>query len=233
MIFGEIFDLILRHADVVQPLLADLLAGAFHHGLLDVIAGGGVVQGIHPADIMAVGLALEVGLTVEAVADDPGGILHRDNAAGAGPAAAQGALADLLHIGRDGVANIHRGRGELALLHLAAELVGMAEIVGLSGDLLPQGPAFAGAVLQLELGGGVVGADGGVFHVAAQRGEDEVVLRQGDGPLLAVAQGGDLGGGLLAILAVKADVRDRGVVGDLDAVVFQAAQYRQGEGLVL
>ena len=79
----------------------------------------------------------------------------------------------------------------------------------------------------------MVGADGGVFHVAAQRGEDEVVLRQGDGLLLTVAQGGDLGGGLLAILAVKADVRDRGVVGDLDAVVFQAALYRQDEGLVL
>ena len=79
----------------------------------------------------------------------------------------------------------------------------------------------------------MVGTDGGVLHVAAQRGENEVVLRQSDGLLLAVVQGGDLGGDLLAAAAVKADVRDRGVVGDLDAVVFQAAQYRQGEGLVL
>ena len=37
-VLGQLLDLALRHADVVQPLHADLFAGALPHGLFHIVA---------------------------------------------------------------------------------------------------------------------------------------------------------------------------------------------------
>ena len=64
-------DLILGHADVVQPLHADLAAGAVTHGLLDVIAGLIAEQAVHPDAQLVLGLILELLLTVQRPAEQP------------------------------------------------------------------------------------------------------------------------------------------------------------------
>ena len=74
-------DLLLGHADVVQPLNADLEAGAVQQGLFDVIAGLIAEQAVHPDAELVFGLCQELLLAVQSPAQQPVGILHGDDAA--------------------------------------------------------------------------------------------------------------------------------------------------------
>ena len=92
---SQLGNVLLGHADVIQPLHADLSAGAVAHGLLDVIAGLVAEQAVDPDAELVLGLITELLLTVQGPAEQPAGILDRDDAAGDGVAAEGVTLADL------------------------------------------------------------------------------------------------------------------------------------------
>ena len=77
-------DLFGRHADVVQPLTADLLASAVPHGLLYIVAFLIGVQRIQPHKHHVLILGLELRLAVNGPGEIPvvGAVLDGDNAAG-------------------------------------------------------------------------------------------------------------------------------------------------------
>ena len=121
-------NVLLGHTDVVQPLHADLAAGAVAHGFLDVIAGLVAEQAVDPDAELVLGLVTELLLAVQGPAEQPAGILDCDNAAGDGVAAEGVSLADLLDILGDLV--VQGGNGgafPVGQLRLRAELFGMAE----------------------------------------------------------------------------------------------------------
>ena len=161
-------DLLLGHTDVVQPLHADLAAGAVTHGLLDVIAGLIAEQAVHPDAQLVLGLILELLLTVQRPAEQPAGVLDGDDAAGDGVAAEGVALADLADILRDLV--VQRGDGgalPVAQFRLRAELFRVTEGGVLCGNLLPQIPAVAGPDGGVEAGSFILCTNGAAFHAAA------------------------------------------------------------------
>ena len=61
---GELVDLLDGHAQVVEPLARDLLAGRLLDGLAGVVAGRVGVQGVDPDDDLVLRLVLEVRLAV-------------------------------------------------------------------------------------------------------------------------------------------------------------------------
>ncbi len=86
---------------MIEPLLADLLAGALAHGLLDVVAGLIGKEGVDPHAHSAGLLLLELWLAVDGPGEQPVGVLHAHDAAGDHAAGERVALADLLDIGQD------------------------------------------------------------------------------------------------------------------------------------
>ena len=62
----QLLDLVGGHTDVVQPLHADLLAGAFPHRLLDEVARLIAEQAVDPDAELVLGLIAELLLTVAA-----------------------------------------------------------------------------------------------------------------------------------------------------------------------
>ena len=227
-------DLILGHADVVQPLHADLAAGAVTHGLLDVIAGLIAEQAVHPDAQLVLGLILELLLTVQRPAEQPAGVLDGDDAAGDGVAAEGVALADLADILGDLV--VQRGDGgalPVAQLRLGAELFRVTEGGILCGDLLPQIPAVAGLDGGVETGGLILCAHGAAFHAAAVGDEQQIVLGQVDVRSLARVLHGDRACQLAALLDIELDIGDLGVVVELHAKAFQIVHHGQDDGFVL
>ena len=109
----------------------------------------------------------------------------------------------------------------------------MAEARILRGNLAPQVPAAALLDFGLELGGGVLAAQGGVLDAAAVRDKDEVVLGQVDGALLTVVQDVDAGRLLLAARAVERNVRDLCIVVELHAEALEVLDHGQDHRLVL
>ena len=230
----QLRDLILGHTDVVQPLHADLAAGAVAHGLFDVIAGLIAEQAVHPDAQLVLGLILELLLTVQRPAEQPAGVLDGDDAAGDGMAAEGVALADLADILRDLV--VQRGDGgalPVAQLRLGAELFRVTEGGILCGDLLPQIPAVAGLDGGVEAGSLILCTHGAAFHAAAVGDEQQIVLGQVDVGGLALVLHGDRACQLAALLDVKLHIRDLGVVVELHAKAFQIVHHRQDDGLVL
>ena len=84
---------------MIQPLHADLLAGAFAHRFLDIVAGLVAEQRVYPHEAVILGLLTELRLAVDRPAQQPGGILDGDDAAGDYLTGERVALADLLDIG--------------------------------------------------------------------------------------------------------------------------------------
>ena len=259
---GQLLDLLLGHAQVVQPLLADFLAGAIAHGLLHVVAGHVGEQAVEPHAHLSLGLGAELRLPVDGPGEQPAGVLHRHDAARHHTAGERVALADLLDVRQDLlIQRGHRGALPVALLRIAAELLGAAELRRLGRDLLPQIPAVAGGELGGEAGRGVLAAEGGVGHQAAGRDEDEVVFRERNGLLAArigsrgrlAVFGQPLGGidgrrivlthqsnlrGQLAVVvfgvvATEAHVGHMGVELEVHAVRLKVVHHRQDHGLVL
>ena len=137
-----------RHADVVQPLPADLLAGAVPHGLLHVVAFLVGIQGVQPHQHHVLVLRLELGLTVDRPGKIPvvGAVLDGDDAAGGHLAGAGITLADVHDVLDDLlVGGGHGGAHPVGGVHIGAEVVRVAElaVLGLSGNGLPHIPGLA------------------------------------------------------------------------------------------
>ena len=145
------------------------------------------------------------------------------------------ALADVFDIGDDLlVEGLDGGAHPVGLLGVVAELVGMTEGRILRGDLAPHIPAAALFELGVVRGGLVLAAHGGVFDAAAVRDENEVVLGEVDGLLLAVADDVDaLSQLVLGVRAVELDVCDLHAVVELDVVALEVLDHREDHGLVL
>ena len=231
----QFLDLVLGHADVVEPLHADLLAGALAHGLFDIIARLVGEEGVDPDEAVVLGLRAELRLAVDGPAHQPGGILHGDDAAGDDMAGERVALADIFDIGDDLlVEGLDGGAHPVGLLGVIAELVGMAEGRILRGDLAPHVPAAAGFDLVVVGGGLVLAAAGGIFDAAAVGDEDEVVLGEVDGVFLAVAEDVDALGELVGrVGAVKLHVHDLHAVVELDTEALEILDHREDHGLIL
>ena len=259
---GQLLDLLLGHAQVVQPLLADFLAGAIAHGLLHVVAGHVGEQAVEPHAHLPLGLGAELRLAVDGPGEQPAGVLHRHDAARDNAAGKRVALADGLDIRQDLlVQRGHRGAFPVALLRVAAELLGTAELRRLGRDLLPQIPAVTRGELGCEAGWLVLAAEGGVGHQAAGRDEDEVVFRERNGLLAReVDRRGRLAVGLhalgrvhrrravlahqpnlrsqlpvivLSVIAAEAHISHVGVELEVDAVGLKIVHHGQDHGLVL
>ena len=219
---------------MVQPLHADLLAGAVAHGLFDIIAGLVAEQAVDPDTQLILGLIAELLLTVQRPAEQPAGVLDRNDAAGDGVTAEGIALADLLDILRDLV--IQGGDGgalPVGQLRIRAELFGVAEGRILCGDLLPQIPAVARLDGGVETGCLVLGTHGAALDAAAVGDEQQIVLGQVDVGHLACVLHGDRACHLAAALNVELDVRDLGVVVELHAKALQVLDHGQDDGLIL
>ena len=145
------------------------------------------------------------------------------------------ALADVFDIGDDLlVEGLDGGAHPVGLLGVVAELVGMTEGRILRGDLAPHIPAAALFELGVVRGGLVLAAHGGVFDAAAVGDEDEVVFREVDGLLLAVADDVDaLSQLVLGVRAVEFDICDLHAVVELNVVALKVLDHREDHGLVL
>ena len=231
---GHVLDFALRHADVIQPLHADLLTGTLPHRLFHIVTGLIGEQGIHPHQTVILGLLAELRLAVDGPAHEPAGVLHGDDTAGDHLAGEGIPLADVLDIGDDAlIQRLHRGAHPVGLLRIIAELVGMAEGGILSGDLAPHIPAAALLDLGVVGGGCVLAAHGGVLYAAAVGDEHQIVLRQVDGLVLAVPDDVDALGHLPMGGAVKLHVGHLHAEVELDAEALQILHHGQDHGLIL
>ena len=165
--------------------------------------------------------------------DKPGN--YGDDAACDGVATERVTLADLLDILRDLVVQRSDGGAfPVGMFRVGAELFRIAECGVLCSDLLPQIPAVARPDGGIKACGLVLRADGAALHAAAVRDEDEVVFREVDGLLLAVADDVDaLSQLVLGVRAVELDVCDLHAVVELDVVALEVLDHREDHGLVL
>lgn len=144
---GELGDLGLGDAHVVQPLLRDFLAGALGHGLLDVVARHVDEQPVDPDHDLVGRLLLEVRLAVHRPAHEPLRVAHADDAARHDLAAEGVALADLLDISRDPlVERRHRRRLPFRVGNVGAKDVGSSKDAVLGRDAAPQIPRRSGTL---------------------------------------------------------------------------------------
>ena len=129
---------------MVKPLLRNFPPRAFPHGLFHIITGNIRKQSVYPHHQLILGLILEMRLSVQSIAHQPLGILHRDNTPGHHLAAEGISLADFLYIRRDPVIQCSDGcRFPIGSLGIGAEFIRMAEGRILGCDVAPQLPAAA------------------------------------------------------------------------------------------
>ena len=220
---------------MVQPFHANFLAGAFPHGLLDVIAGLIGEQAIYPYQALILGLIAELGLAVDGPAHEPAGILYRYDAAGDYATAEGIAFADTLNIRDDAVIQGgHGGAHPVGLFGIEAEFVGMAKGGVLDRDAPPHIPAAAFLDFRAKIGGHILAAHGGVLNAAAIGDENKIVIRQHDEILLVVAQHFD-GSGVLAAIRfdVKFHIDHFRAVMELHIMAFQVTHHGQDHGFIL
>ena len=230
----QILDLILRDADVIQPLHADFFAGAVPHVLFDVIARHIRIQAVKPYEALILGLAVELRLPVDRPAQKPSGIPRGADAAGNHLAGQRVALADVPDIGKDPlIQRIHGYTHPFAFIRIAIKLLRMAKGRVLRGDLPPKIEGSARLDLRPVFAGFVLAANGGVFHIAAVGDEQIVVLGQIQPPRLIVRQQLHAPGHLSAIGDLKAHIHDLCVEVELCAMIFQVLYHRKDHGFVL
>ena len=176
----------------------------------------------------------ELLLAIESPAEEPAGILDRDDAARDGMAAERIPLANFFDILRDGI--VQRGDGRtfpVGFLGFGAELIRVAERGVLRRDPPPEIPAIArfdGGVKARRL---VLRTHGTALHTAAVGNEKQVVLGQVDGLHLALMVYRDGAGLLAADFNVELHIRYLCLIKELDAVVFQVTGHGQDDGLIL
>ena len=224
---------------MIEPLAADLFAGALAHGLADVVARTVGVERVQPHEHRVLILRLELRLTVDRPGKVPvlGAVLDRDDAAGRDLALARVAVADVDDVPDDLLVRRGDGRAHpVGGVHVGAELVRVAvfAVLGLRSDVLPHIPALALAVLDAGKVGrvGLVAVAGGI-GAAAVRDEHEIVLNEIERLLLAVLHVNDgLGDSLIAVL-FDDDVLHVHAVLDAHAVGFKILHEREDHALVL
>lgn len=177
---GIFLDLLFRDADVVEPLLADFLPRALLHRLLDIVSWPVGEKAINPDADLALGLGMELGLTVDGPGQIPVvlGILDRHDASGGHLARERISLADGLDVRDDLV--IQGGDGgahPVGLLDIVAEDAWTAEGGILPGDVLPKVPAVPSSVLNLgKVRLLVLASIAGNIGAAAVGDEDQVIF---------------------------------------------------------
>ena len=225
-------NLILRHAQMVQPFLRDFRTGAFAHRLFHIVARHIAEQAVNPDDQLILRLILEMRLAVQRVAHQPVGILDCDDAAGHDLAAERIALADLLDIRRNAVVQRGDRRGfPISLIGLRAEFIRMSKRRILRRDVAPQLPASA--VLIVELRRVIVVAQRGIFRAAAVGHEDKIVFRQRNRSFLSFPDTDDPAGYLLLSGDFKFNIGHARIIFKLHVMLFQIFYHRQNQGFVL
>ena len=137
-------DTVLGDASVVQPLLADLCAGALAHGLLDKAALAVGEERVHPHKYVALGLGLELWLAVDGPAEQLLRVARGHDAARYHAAGERVSAADVLNRRENlGVIGIDGGAHPVGLLGVTAEHIGMAKrtVRRLRGNPTPHVPA--------------------------------------------------------------------------------------------
>ena len=146
---GELVDLLDGHAQVVEPLVRDLLAGRLLDGLAGVVAGRVGVQGVDPDDDLVLRLVLEVRLAVDRPGQQPAGVAGGHDAAGDHLAGEGVALGDLLDVAGDALVPRRHGAGlPLRLGDVRAEDIRVAEGLVLRRDLAPPVPCRGRPLLE-------------------------------------------------------------------------------------
>ena len=219
---------------MIQPLHADFLAGALAHRLLDEVAGLVCEQRVHPHQAMILRLLAELRLAVDRPAHQPGGILHRHDAAGHDLAGERIALADGLDIRDNSLIERFNGSAHpVGLLGIVAEFVRMAERRILRGNSAPHIPAAAGLNLRVIRRRRILAAHRGIFHAAAVGDKDEIVFRQADALFLAVPDGLDRLGNLALRRAVEQHVHNLHAEMELHSHLFKVFHHRQDHRFIL
>ena len=231
---SQVRDLLHRHADVVEPLLGDLLSGTLLHGLFHIVAGYVGKEAVHPDAHLLRLLLLELPLAVDGPAQQPLGVLTADDTAGDHLPGAGVPLADVGDIGEDLVVQSgDGGRLPVGLGDVGAELLRPSKGGVLLGDVLPQAPAPAGAHLRVPVGGMVLVAVDGPLGAGAVGDKHQVVLREDNALLRAVDPALDGGGRLSAVPDVEDHIGDFGAEAEVHPRLLQVLLHGQDQGLVL
>ena len=219
---------------MIQPLHADLLAGAFAHGLFDKVAGLVGEERIDPDEAVVLRLLAELRLAVDGPAHKPRRVLHGDDASRDNLTGKRVSLADFLDIRNDAlIERFDRRAHPVGLLRIRAELVGVTESGVLRSNFAPHVPAAAGLELGVVRCRHVLAAHRGVLHTAAVCDEHQIVFRQIDAVFPAVVNHLNALCDLLSIAAVKQNIRHLCIEMELHAVAFQILDHRQNHRLIL
>ena len=130
---------------MIQPLTANLFAGAVPHGFLHIVAFLVGIEGIQPYKYHILVLRLELRLTVDRPGEIPvvRAVLDSDDTAGRYLAGTRIPLADFHDILNDLlVGGCHRSTHPVGRVHIRAEFIRIAEltVLSLSGDGFPHIP---------------------------------------------------------------------------------------------
>ncbi len=175
----QFLDFFFRHTQMIKPLCCDFFTGAFLHRFFDIIAGHIREQAVNPyADLLFL-LFLELSLSVDRPAQQPGGILTAYDTTGHHSAASWVTFTNICDIRQNLVIQCgHRSGFPVGLCDVGAELFRMAESLILCGYIFPQVPAAAGPHFGITVGRMVLIAVHGAFRTASVGNEYQVVFRE-------------------------------------------------------
>ena len=151
-LLGESVNFIGRNTNMVQPLAANLFAGAVTHRFFYIVALFIRIERIKPYQNHALILGLELWLTVDCPGKIPvvGAVLNGYNTAGRYLSRAWVAFADIHNMPDDLLVGCRYGcTHPVGGIDIAAEDIRIPELsmLGLGGDGLPHIPRFAAAVV--------------------------------------------------------------------------------------
>lgn len=211
-LLGESVNFIGRNTNMVQPLAANLFAGAVTHRFFYIVALFIRIERIKPYQNHALILGLELWLTVDCPGKIPvvGAVLNGYNTAGRYLSRAWVAFADIHNIPDDLLVGCRYGcTHPVGGIDIAAEDIRIPELcmLGLGGDGLPHIPRFAAAVVndRQVRGVGLVAVTGSI-GAATVGNEYEIILNQVNALLLTVFYIKDLLCNFLIALGLDYDI---------------------------
>ena len=225
----DLVDLVLQTA-VIQELPHDLLAGALCHGLLHISAAVVGVQTVEPHEMDILRLVGSHGLQGHVVVDKP----RRVHEGGA--AALAGGVAGLFRqiVKELGIVPHRHGAGdEVALVGVEGELLGMAVLRALGGQLFPQREAALVNGVTVHHGSLGHAALCGVLGHGAVGEENKILFRDGNDLLGAALTDMQRRDGLVDALDPDVHIRDRRAGDEVHAVIGQIDLQRTDQAVVL